>query len=280
MLSTSIPNARSFLSPRRFLAMLLLSLVSITARADVMVLVHGWYADADTWLEHGVVQALAASGWRDGGVVVGGVRPAMPGLAAERKLYRAQLPASAPLEVQAGLLADATRSLQALYPNERLWLVGHSAGGVVARLMLVGRGAPSVSGLVTLASPNLGTPRAIEGLDVVESKPFFCPGPGIDFLKSLVGGADYDYLKFSRPAIAGLTPAFPGTLLDWLNRAPHPAIRYVSVIHGQDDLVPPASQDLNLVPPLRGRTETYLLQAPHSLSPGDGALIAQLLGGY
>lgn len=258
-----------------------LIIMSWTARADVVVLVHGWYSNADTWLEHGVVQSLAGQNWQDAGVLVaapsGQVVAASWPPAGGQHVFRADLIAEAPLEMQASQLLIMMQALAEHYAGEPVWLVGHSAGGVVARLALVSEGVPQVSGLITLASPNLGTPRAIEGIDLVESRPFFCPGPGIEFIKDLFGGTDYDYLKYSLPAVAGLTPAVPGSLIDWLNRQPHPDIAYHAVIRTRDDVVPAFSQDLNNVPELQGRSSVYLTPASHYLNPADGYLIASII---
>ena len=49
---------------------------------------------------------------------------------------------------------------------EKLILVGHSAGGVVARLVVLGNNPYRVDELITIASPHLGTVRAAQGLDV------------------------------------------------------------------------------------------------------------------
>ena len=128
----------------------------------------------------------------------------------------------------------------------------------------------------------LGTVRAAQGLDIVDSKPFFCPGPGVDFLKSVVGGSDYDYLRYSRGVLLDLLPAESGNVLFWLNQQPHPDIRYESVIRqtafaSGDELVPAYSQDMNNIPSLRGRVEVFVTPASHSLNPQDGALLAGIL---
>lgn len=263
--------------------LLLATLLSLTAlaRADVLVLVHGWRADADTWWQSGVMPVLHDAGWRDAGVVAaspGGMVMGPP-MAHDKQVYRAQLPAAAPLAIQAGHLFAELQAVRQRHPEEPLTLVGHSAGGLVGRMVLVAPQAPSVDGFVSIAAPNLGTPRAIQGLDVADGKPFFCPGPGIDFLKSLFGGHDYDYLKASRGALVDLVP---GNLTHWLNSQPHPDIRYTSIIHvhpgqGGDELVPAFSQDLNQVPALRGRAKVYQVPAPHGLSPGDGHLLLDSL---
>ncbi|GAB6041539.1 esterase/lipase family protein [Endothiovibrio diazotrophicus] len=269
-----------FRSP--LLALLWLALLVATpARADLLVLVHGWAADADTWFRSGVVPVLEGHGWRDGGVVVagpGGVYRVGGRGDGERTVYRAQSIAEAPLTLQAGQLLAELRYLRARYPDQPLHLVGHSAGGLVARLALVAPGAPRVDTLITIATPNLGTGRALQGLEVAEGRPFFCPGPGVDFLKEMVGGGSYRYLRDSRAALVDLTPVAPGNLTDWLNRQPHPDIAYYAVVRqGGDALVPAFSQDLNQVPALRGRATLYLTPAGHGLTPADGELVARIL---
>lgn len=264
----------------KILAALLLT--TAVARADVAVLVHGWNSNAETWMVNGVVPVMRQHGWEDAGVYAAapsGMQLYPTNTASGNKLYRTNLPAEAPLLIQASLLFNAIAQIRQQHLDESLTLVGHSAGGLVARLVTVRGDAPKIDRLVTIATPNLGTPRAIEGLDIVDSKPFFCPGPGIDFLKSMVGGNDYDYLKYSRGALIDMTP---GALTVWLNQQPHPQISYHTIIrtdpNGQgDSLVPAFSQDLNQVSALRGRAERHITLAGHSLNPADGNLLAKIL---
>ena len=148
--------------------------------------------------------------------------------------------------------------------------------------MLVRPEAPRIDALITIAAPNLGTSRAAQGLEIVDSKPFFCPGPGIDFLKSMLGGEQYRYLKYSRGAMVDLMPVGPGSLINWLNRQPHPDIAYHAVIrqapsYPGDEMVPAFSQDLNQVPALRGRAQVYVTPTGHALNPADGKLLANIL---
>ncbi|MGW8309770.1 MAG: esterase/lipase family protein [Thiogranum sp.] len=258
-------------------------------RADVLVLVHGYMSDASTWEANGVTQVLAANGWQPAGVLVAGPQGVlMPAVSAQpvaaNRTYSVNLPAAAPLQVQAMRLAPVVAALRQNYPGDRLILAGHSAGGVVARMLVIGNNPYGVDTLVTIASPNLGTARAAQGLDVVDSKPFFCPGPGIRFLKSLVGGRAYDYLEHSRGALIDLLPAESGNVLAWLNQQPHPDIRYVSIVRGTphgagDSIVPAYSQDMNNVPALRGRVTTLFSPAGHGLNPADGQLLAEILAG-
>jgi len=267
---------------RYFILLLLCNLSTGTARADVMVLVHGWAADVDTWVRSGVAFVLVRDGWHDAGVVTttpGGVRhfPGYPTAESKKHFYRAQLPATAPLLLQASHLTAELVFIQNRHPKEDIIVVGHSAGGVIARLAVIRPEYVRIKSLVTIASPHLGTPAAFEGLHVVESKPFFCPGPGIDFLKTMFGGRQYQYLKDSHGAMLDLTPVGGGNLIEWLNKQPHPNIQYHSIIRsGGDGVVPVTSQDLNQVPVLRGRAKAYATPAIHGLNPADGELLLEI----
>lgn len=262
---------------------LVLSLPCNTVRADMLVLVHGWAANADTWVHSGVLPVLESQGWRNAGVVFStqaGVQYFPAGYPAQsgNRVYRVQLPDAAPLLLQASHLTSQLAFIQRQHPDEAMIVAGHSAGGVVARLVAIRPDYVRIKSLITIAAPNLGTPRALDGLDIVESKPFFCPGPGMDFLKTMLGGSSYQYLKDSRGMMSDLAPAAPGSLLSWLNRQPHPDIEYHAVIRGGvDDLVPAISQDLNQVPAVRGRAHRYLTPAAHGLNPADGKLLADIL---
>jgi len=274
--------------PRSWLAGLLVLVFCPPAAAAVAVLVHGYASDAGTWELSGINAQLELHGWPRGGVVTpspAGVQ-LLPGRGQQsaNKTYSVNLPAEAPLAIQADLLRRALEAVRLQHPDEPLYLAGHSAGGVVARMVLLGPNPFRVAALVTIASPHLGTVRAAQGLDVVDSKPFFCPGPGIDLLKSIVGGSSYDYLKHSRGVLLDLLPAESGNVLFWLNQQPHPDIRYYAVVRQTpfalgDELVPAYSQDLNNVPVLRGRAEVMLTSAGHSLNPNDGLLLAGILNG-
>ena len=254
-----------------------------TLRADVLVLVHGWASTADTWIRSGVVPVLVSHGWQDAGVVTSSAlgvqyfQVAHP-YRSKHHLFRVELPEAAPLLLQASHLTSQLAFIQRMHPDEDMIIAGHSAGGVVARLVAIRPDFVKIKSLITIASPHLGTPRALDGLDIVDSKPFFCPGPGIDFLKTMLGGSDYRYLKDSRSAMIDLVPVAAGTLLDWINRQAHPKIQYHAVIRtGYDDMVPTASQDLNRVPTLRGRVHVYPTPASHELNPADGKLVADII---
>jgi len=263
----------------------LLAVLVQPVRADVLVLVHGYMADARTWDISRVSQVLAVNGWQPAGVLTlapdGRVLPVNRPSTANKR-YSVNLPAAAPLQVQAAVLARLLDAVRQWYPEERLILVGHSAGGVVARLLVLAGNPYAIDTLVTIAAPNLGTARAAEGLDLVDFNPFFCPGPGLEFVKSVLGGESYDYLEHSRGALVDLLPAESGNLLAWLNRQPHADIHYYAIVRSSpgapgDTVVPAYSQDLNNVPALRGRVKTLYTQAGHGLNPQDGYLLAALL---
>lgn len=268
------------------LAGLLGSLLIRPALADVLVLVHGYASSADTWELSGINSVLQSRGWQRGGVFTmtpSGMRQIPgPGASAKKVTYSVNLPAEAPLLLQRDLLAAALYQIRQQHPDERITLAGHSAGGVVARLELLGGNPYHISTLITIATPHLGTARAAQALDVVDSKPFFCPGPGIDMLKSVAGGNGYDYLKYSRGVLIDLLPATPGSLVFWMNQQPHPAIEYHAIVRQTpfligDELVPAWSQDMNNVPMLRGQAKVHVTTAGHALNPADGALLAEIL---
>lgn len=262
---------------RRLLAGLLFLAASGAARADVAVLVHGYLGGAHSWDSSGVNAVLAANGWQPlAAVLPPAAIPAVPA-SAKNSVYTVNLPSIAPLLVQADLLGTALRAVETRHPNEPITLVGHSAGGVVARLALVRSSAGQVNRLITIASPHVGTGRALQALDVTHDS-----GP-IGWLKDFFGGGLYHTVKASAPLLLDLAPPVPGSLLYWLNAQPHPDIDYVSVIRTTPDgfagdvVVPGFSQDMNQVPALRGRSRVIAAPSRHELLPGDGVLIAQLL---
>ena len=280
----------------RTLLFISLLLTSLPVSSNILILVHGWASNANTWIASGVLPVLEQHGWSDAGVITvtpeGGIVH-LPGRQSKSKnqVFRVHLPAEAPLQIQAAHLFTQIQFLKRQYPDQEMILTGHSAGGVVSRLVLVNPSAPSVKALITIASPNLGTSRALQGLDIVHDKPFFCPGPGIDFLKHMIGGNDYDYLEHSQGALVDLTPALPGNraanipagnLIGWLNQQPHPDIKYHSIVRSGpgiagDEIAPAFSQDLNQVEEIKGRASLHLTPARHALNPADGKLLADII---
>ncbi len=269
---------------RLFVWLGLVALFAQPLRADVLVLVHGYMSDSRTWEVHGVIPVLAANGWQPAAVLSvapGGQVPNLGIVEGDRLVYSVNLMASAPLLVQAQQLAAQVAAVRTRHPDERLVLAGHSAGGVVARILVLNGNPYRIDSLISIASPHLGTSRAADGLDLVDFNPFFCPGPGVEFMKEVLVGDEYDYLKYSRATLVDLLPAESGNVLAWLNQQPHADINYYAVVrgapYGGDNVVPAYSQDLNNVPALRGRARLIPTPAGHSLNPADGQLLADLI---
>lgn len=261
----------------------------ITARsaaADVLVLVHGYLGTAHSWAESGVLDRLHWRGYRHVGSLGYGpqgvlFQPLDKG-ATDRPVYTVNLPSQAPIVVQADWLAAELREVRRRHPDEPINLVAHSAGGVVARMMLVRHGRLGVQQLITIAAPHFGTGRAIQALEVTDNRGIL--GSIKSWLvRRRTGDALYATVQQSRGLLFDLTPPAPGNLLFWLNQQPHPDIKYTSVMRigtfymPGDQMVPPPSQDLNRVPALAGRVKTYSMAEGHLLTPQDGDLIGNLL---
>ncbi|MEW8624831.1 MAG: hypothetical protein AB2551_03670 [Candidatus Thiodiazotropha sp.] len=255
---------------------LLLSLTVLSAKADVAVLVHGYLGNAASWERSGVTNLLHRQGWQAAGVLTPrGLLP-LPGAEAENKFYTVELPSMAPIAAQSGILNGMLTAVARNHPDESLVLVGHSAGGVVARMTLVMGEIPQARALITIASPHLGTGRAVQALD--ETDDVF----PISMVKSFFVGDIYDVVRDSWGVLLDLTPEHPGSLLFWLNRQPHPEIEYVSVIRPGpvgmgDEVVPAFSQDMNNIPVLKGRVKSRHTTLSHSLHPVDGEVLADIM---
>lgn len=258
-------------------------LVSPTLKADIVVLVHGYLGSSDSWQYSGINNQLAAAGWKHAGDIIdspiGSLLIGFPETTPDKPIYSVNLPSRAPAGIQADILQNMITDLEKRHPEENITLVGHSAGGVVARLKLVRYGAGQVNRLITIASPHLGTLIAVKALDETHD---ILP---IDIIKSFFGGDLYHTVKSSTGLLVDLVPSHPGSLLYWLNSQPHPQIQYISIIRGLDEsrngdrIIPGFSQDMNNVPALRGKSQRYYLPTEHLLNPYDGDFLAKLLNG-
>lgn len=268
------------------IAILFFILPAHKAMADVVVLVHGYLSNANTWERSGVNASLRQAGWKYAGNISFSPRGLLeyPGNSdsADKLFYTVNLPYTAPAPIQSSWLKAAIDRISAKHPDEQITVVGHSAGGVVARLMLVQYGAGKVDRLITIAAPHLGTDKAVTALDAVDDSGMF----GIIkewFVREEIGDGMYNTLQFSRGILVNLVPPAPGTLLFWLNAQPHPDIDYVSIIRSGgytiagDLAVPPFSQDMNQIPALRGKSKIWLSYQGHELTPMDGKLLAEIL---
>jgi pimeloyl-ACP methyl ester carboxylesterase len=265
----------------RYVFLLILLSLAAPVRADILLLVHGYLGNAGSWEVSGINSVLEANGWERGGLLSAfpGDAPAYdgPGRNAQNRVYVVDLPSEAPVVVQSDYLIGMLHSLQQMHPTEPIIIVGHSAGGVVARMALIRGGATNVKALITIASPHIGTTRANQALHATdESGPF-----GI--VKSFFGGGLYDTVRRSRGLLHDLVKPYPGSLLYWLNAQPHPDIRYVSVVRldpvgfAGDELVPGYSQDMNNVPVLNGKGQVILTPSGHALVTQDADTILQII---
>jgi len=251
------------------------------AYADVMLLIHGYLGDAVSWEQSGINSELHRQGWVRAGMFRGS--PLGPQLFvtehenAENLVYVATLPSEAPVMVQADALKNIIDIIQQLHNGSDLILVGHSAGGVVARMTLIRHQLKNVKALITIASPHIGTGRADQALDITANH-----GP-FNIVKSFFGGSDYDTLKHSRGLMYDLRYPQPGNMLYWLNSQPHPDIVYSSIIRTDnngipgDYLVPGFSQNMNNVPALQGRSSTFITPTSHFLMPQDATTIVSII---
>jgi len=257
-------------------ALWLALLVVRPASADMLLLLQGYLGEDDPWRDSGAAAALTSAGWADGGRLhptPRGVLLQGPDRGAKR-YYTVGLPTEAPLAVQLQVLGPQVEYLRTRHPEERLFLAGHSAGGVLARLYMVTHPKVPVAALITIAAPHLGTGAAELGLLAGDSP--------LGFLAPLVGGST---LNRSQGLYADLVRQRPGTLLGWLNFQPHPQAVYISLVRDDkgmklgDMIVAPESQDMRWVYALRGRARSVRVPGDHTLTREDGQRVAALLRG-
>lgn len=259
----------------------LLLCFSLSAQADIMLLIHGYLGDANSWEKSGINKALDQNGWARAGMFRGS--PKGPVLYvtehenAKNLVYVATLPSQAPVINQTDVLKTILDIIQQKHQGEKIILVGHSAGGVVARMALIRHQLKNVKALITIATPHIGTGRANQALNITENH-----GP-FNFVKSFVGGRDYQALKNSRGLMFDLQHPQPGNMLYWLNNQPHPKIHYASIIRLNNDgtsgdyYVPGFSQNMNNVPALQGRSSTFTTPTSHFLVRQDAKTILSII---
>lgn len=247
----------------------------LTAAAETVLLVPGYLGSAHSWRGMAITAGLHNAGWIDAGHLTLGPADVVGPVTkpdAEKRFYTLDIPTEAPAVIQADLIARYVRLAKRRHDKDAVVLVGHSAGGVVARLAMVRHKGLAVDTLITIASPHLGTATADLARDISNSPlawvaPFF--------------GANT--INRSRMLYHELGREGPHNMLGWLNRTPHPEARYISVVRtvghpaAGDSVVVGWRQDMNMVPALRGRATTHYSLGEHYLRPDDGALIAKIL---
>jgi pimeloyl-ACP methyl ester carboxylesterase len=263
------------------LSLLLGLLLPAPVMAELAVLIHGYHSGAQAWESSGVSAILQQNGWSRAGLYSSTGSSvqyfAAPGKSATNKVFVVDLPSEAPVLLQAGILGTAINDIHQRYPLEPITLIGHSAGAIVARTVLVKGNAAGVKRLISIAGPNLGTERTIQALNATD-----VPWP-FSMAADFFAGEGYNTVKRSRHLLIDLLPATPGTYLGWLNTQPHPDIEYIAIVRGQsltmsgDWMVPGISQDLNNVVAIAGRAKVITVPTTHELSPMDGAMLASIL---
>lgn len=263
---------------RNLLKILTLFAITSTAQADVAVLVHGYLGSAQSWERSGVASILATDGWQRAGILIPeptGIRVLGSAQNSKKSLYIIELPSTAPLMIQADLLHRTLQWVNS-QTSQPIHLIGHSAGGVAARLAITRNDAVTVKSLTTIASPHSGTSKAEQALDLTHfTRPF---APIADFIFPQL-----DLLRHSEGLLFDLTRPYAGSLLHWLNVQPHPPIKYFAIVRGigavllGDHLISPFSQDLNNVPAIQRRATIYTVPADHGLSPADGSTLITIL---
>ncbi len=259
---------------KRFLGILLLLWCSQIHAGQTLVLIHGYLGTGSAWRTTGIIAQLQQVGWQDNGHLFPEMTYTRDSDDAEQQLYTLTLPSEAPLPIQTRQLEFYLHWLQQQHPNNDIILVGHSAGGVVARFSMVFNPSLPIIGLITIASPHLGTDKA-ELAYLLSNSPasWFAPFMGLDTLNR------------SEDLYRDLIRERPNTALFWLNRQPHPRAHYISIVRvnegkGFDDLVPNYSQDMNNISALRGQSIVIPTRGSHGLRWSDGALLARLLTLY
>ncbi len=274
------------------LSHILLTVSLITAlpvQADVMLLIHGYLGDANSWEKSGINDELHQQGWMRAGMFKGSTNGPQLFIAqkdenkqskSENTVYVASLPSQSPVMIQADILKNIIDIVEQSHPDEKIILVGHSAGGVVARMTLIRHRLKNIKALITIAAPHVGTGRADQALNITANH-----GP-FNMVKSFVGGNDYNALKHSRGLMVDLRHPQPGNMLYWLNSQPHPNIHYASIIRLDNDgttgdyYVPGFSQDMNNVPALQRKSSTFTTPTTHFLVRQDASTILTIIGHF
>ncbi|MBC8212874.1 MAG: DUF2974 domain-containing protein [Gammaproteobacteria bacterium] len=264
----------------RILLLFAFLLLSTQALSRQLVLIQGYLGQPSSWSDSGIAPLLDQNGWYYAGEFVyasDGARLLSPLPRPNQhpsvdRFYRVSLPTESSLQSQAYILTAYLRQLRERFPQQEIILAGHSAGGVLARFVMVRQPELQIGTLITIASPHLGTESAEIG-KLVGSSPLALFAP-------FVGAGT---INRSQGLYNDLLPEMPHRFLYWLNRQPHPPAQYISIVRdkasldGGDFLVSEGSQYLENVYSLRHIARSYVVQGTHGLSRADGRLLLDLL---
>ena len=254
--------------------LLVCSLPSV-AYADTVLLLHGYLGSSYEWQRSNIVEQLDDVGWLNAGVLHINKNRVMASNEKHnhtRRLYSLELASEKAIDAQVKQLDQYIEYVRHWHTDEQIILIGHSAGGVVARSYMVNKPNADLIALVTIASPHLGTKNAELAQSVSENLLVWVDElPGIEKIYRSQG------LFFD------LMPNRSDNLIGWLNHQPHPQAEYYSIVRQetddamQDFVVPSWSQDMNEVYALRGRSKTYTIKSMHSLTYKDGEIVKKIL---
>lgn len=260
-----------------FFIFLVTLLLPLQVNAKTVVLVHGFLSNSSVWHQSGFTQTLQRAGYVYGGAYnFNSWGMVIPNLVkkTDDALYAVELPSETNLQTQEGILLQY---LQHLYSErqEPITLVGHSAGGVVSRLYAIDPKHIPLNGLISIASPHLGTPTANIG--------YLASNSPIGMMASFAGE---ERLQDSRGLLSDLREEEPGNFIHWMNHQPHPQIHFASIIRKNESLskpnkfdfiVPPFSQNMNNIWVLRGRSGVAISTENHALNYKDALVVIDIL---
>lgn len=263
------------------LCWLLLFVCPMTVNADTLLLLHGYLGSSQDWNHSGIVDHLDAAGWSNAGALKFHNKIIHSSKSKElrtRRLYTVELASAQSIETQSRQFHHYVEYVRKQHVGEQIILVGHSAGGIVARLYMVERPNTDLIALITIASPHLGTDKAEYAQAISQELLAWLEFiPGVDRLYQLQG------LFFD------LIPNRTDNLIGWLNYQEHPSAQYYSIVRDSvehqsniviplpDYMVPSWSQDMNEVYALRGRSKTYYVNGMHNLNNKDAQVLQQIL---
>lgn len=261
--------------------LLVFSTAKVSLAGDSVIFIHGLVGNANSWAKQNIPNILSRDGWQIAGGAFYDYRYGIylkeqAGIG-DKNLFLLTIPSRASIRYQAKVVEDILERITELAPEDNLHLVGHSAGGVVARLIVVNRHFPQIKSLITIATPHFGTRRAEMALDLVD-----LPFP-LNLMAETSGGREYDEFQDTKDLFRDLVRPRPGTFLHWLNWQPHPDINYYSIVRkqksvvSQDFMVPSLSQNMALLPMLHNRTKTYFIGHSHFLNAKDGFALKRIL---
>jgi len=252
-------------------------MLTTSAQAKTLVLVHGYLSDGMSWRTSGFTKPLEFSGFKDAGNYGfspwGMIQPQSLNYPGDI-FVSVNLPSKANLQMQEGILMQYLQHLYA-FRIEPITLIGHSAGGLISRLYVLDPAHLPVEALITIATPHLGTPAA--------NVAYLAGNSPIGMMASMTG---VDALQDSRGLFSDLKEEKPNNFLYWMNHQPHPQIHYASIIRKNekitkpnkfDFVVPPNSQDMNNIWALKKRSGIAMTLDNHSINGKDGAMVVEIL---